>query len=200
MNDLHAPVPPPLPAAPRDESPLPPARSRGSYRWLTAVLAVLLGLVAAWGVQERNARLRQAGEVESVTRRTLFIQAHTADLLRLLAQPDTRIVRLSGDGIDESHTATIVWSPIQGIGYVHTDLPGPLSLTAAANPASPGQTLVEFDGAAPPATFVLPPGDWKDASFAIRDRRPATSDASAPLFLTINAPNAFEGSHPRRSR
>lgn len=161
---------------------------------------MLLGLAAAWGVQERNARLRQAGEVESITRRTIFIQAHTADLLRLLAQPDTRIVRLSGDGLAESHTATIVWNPTQGTGFVHTDLPGPLKLTATTNPAAPGQTLVAFDGAAPPATFVLPPGDWNDALFAIRDRHPATSDESAPLFLTIGSPGAFEGSHPRRPR
>lgn len=175
---------------PGDPQPPQPARSRG-HGWLVALLAIVVGLCAAWAVHERQNRLSLIGRVENQIRHTTFADARTADLMRLLRRPETRVIRLTASQAAENYSAVIIWNRRQSGGFIHTDLPGSLRLTAAAGTGSTPIEVARFQGAGRPVPFHLPSGSTDDIQFAVIEADAAPADVGAVLFLTGGLPDTF---------
>ncbi len=181
------PITPPEPPSAASQTPA------GRSWYLIPLLAVLLGLTAAWAVHERHARHQLTGRIDAQVRHTTFLEARTADLLRLLAQSDTQVIRLAGNGMAENNAAIVIWNPRRAEGFVYTDLPGSLRLVAASSTQAGDAELIRFNGAVRPAPFHLPAGMVaRDIRFFIADADPVSPPGDGQvLFLTSEVPDTF---------
>lgn len=111
----------------------PPAASARLERPVTSLVfglvlsCLLLGLALSWGLHQRHAGRRAAGQAEGWRYDYGLINAKQASLIEFLASPETQLIHLQATHDAPEQTAALAWNPRQQAGVLFGEQLAPLS-------------------------------------------------------------------------
>ncbi|MDP9174634.1 MAG: hypothetical protein M3O30_12325 [Planctomycetota bacterium] len=201
-------LPPPIGYADRNSSPPKSddnanANRDGNRRsgWgpVLVIACLVLGILASALQLVRERLQEESARANDLNTTTVYIESQTENLGRLMADPQTHLVDLSGPAGSAIHAASLAWNPTKNSGVLFCDSlpvfdsthPYEIWSTTIAGPAA---RLARFHAQAGVSVypFKAPAADGEISSFEIT-AGPRLAGQAPLLIGTIKSPRSLGG-------